>query len=317
MLRFILILSISIFLYKCDGGPPAKVAGVQASSEHEAETGKYRAEWLLRSGAQASWVEGKPDDGIGETVTFLFDKKAKIQRIAIWNGYFDQKFFPLNNRVKEIAFSAEGGSETVYTLKDTAVRQDIELKEPLKGKQVRLKIVSVYKGAKWPDTALSGIKFYRETRDSFEDLGLSAELGDRIRSQYLEAFTDEFNGLYLSDRDSTEHRYLQIERNNRCRLVSLVTYNGNRTDRLCTWKRSEGKLLIREARSETDVIFSLENKELKTDGPIDLVDGDSPLLSYGYRLVMQEKSTAPHEYHPMDYIAKEEKSARGALDSHR
>lgn len=317
MFRLVLVLCVSCSLLKCDGGPAAKVAGIQASSEHEADTGKYRAEWLLREDAQASWVEGKADDGIGETVTFLFDKTARIHRIAIRNGYADSKFFPLNNRVKEIAFSAEGGVETVYTLKDTALWQEIDLKDTLKGKKVTLKIVSVYRGAKWPDTALSGIKFFRKTNDSFEKLTLSEELEQRIRSQYIQASTDDFNGLYSDERDSTEHHFLQIENKGRCRLVSLTTYNGNRVDRLCTWKRSEGKLVIREAGNETGIAFKLEDKVLKTDGPIDRINGDSAMLRYEYRLIMQEKSTAPHEYHPMDYIAKEEKSARGALDSHR
>ncbi len=317
MLRFGSFFMLFVFLPSCGEKMPPLVTGIQASSEHEPETGKYRAEWLLREGAQASWVEGKADDGIGETVTFLFDKKAKIHRIAVWNGYSDAKFFPLNNRVKEIGFSAEGGSETVYTLKDTAGRQNIDLKDTLKGKQVSLRIVSVYKGAKWSDTALSGIKFFRQAGDSFEDFPISAELGDRLRSRYLQTFTDGFIGLYLDESNSTEHRYLNIERNGRCRLVSLLTYNGNRVDRSCTWKRNEAKLIIREARSETDIIYSLENKALKTEGPIGLVDGDSPMLCYGYRLIMQEKAMAPHEFHPMDYIANQEKSARAALDSHR
>lgn len=311
MRRLASVLLAGMIILHCgeDDGTPGVISGIIASSEHEVESGRYRADWLLGGSDAASWVEGKADDGIGETVTFLFNKKVRISRIAIRNGYGDPKYFALNNRVKEIAFAADQGTETIYTLKDTMSWQEIDLKTTLKAKQVTLKIVSVYKGSRYSDTALSGVRFFKKADNSFEEFSISTELQTRIRS----AATDEFIALYVDESNSSEHHFLDIQRNGKCRTVSLTTYNGNREDRSCTWKRSKGSLILREQAGEAETAYNLLNSELKKETG----STDRTMFSPTYRVIMQEKSTSPGEYHPMDYIAKEEKSARAALESHR
>lgn len=311
MSRVLSIVLMSFLILQCgEDAPkgPARVAGIQASSEHEAETGKYRAEFLLHKNGAASWVEGKPDDGIGESVTFLLTKKAKISRISIWNGFGDPKYYPLNNRVKEFAISADNGTETAYTLTDSPKRQEIDLKNPLKGKQITLKIVSVYKGTKWSDTALSGVRFLEKDGDTFHEFSTSPELDERVRAYYLKASTDEFIGLYSDERNTSVHYFLQIGKNGQCQIIALTTYSGTRDNDSCTWKRNGSDLIVRKNESTFEKTYNLKDNLLKIPGNSASQDGSNAMaaLTDEYRKVLSAVDAGG--YDPKGYIEEKRKS---------
>lgn len=105
------------------------------------------------------WVEGAKDSGLGEWLEVTYEKPT--DNIVILNGYVDFKKVNLykdNNRVKTFKItSVDTGEpfEILIELEDVVKFQYFKL--PRKAEKVKLEVVSVYKGRKWDDTAVTGI----------------------------------------------------------------------------------------------------------------------------------------------------------------
>ena len=105
-----------------------------------------------------AWCEGRPDDGVGETIEIRFEWPQKISTIKITDGYVKSaKSFQENNRVKSLRLSAEGLPDFEATLADSAREQKIRFPRPVKTSWVKLTIGGVYKGTKYSDTCLSDV----------------------------------------------------------------------------------------------------------------------------------------------------------------
>jgi hypothetical protein len=148
---------------------------------------KYNPSKAFDGDIGTSWVEGKPDDGIGEKIAFHV---STIDRIRIMPGFGVSKYFPMNNRVKK-------ASLYIYETKDLAVHQydteysfgklrktitlnfrdamvmqefPVGMTEARKFKPrystsledygyiVVLEIVEVYRGTRWRDTCIAEIE---------------------------------------------------------------------------------------------------------------------------------------------------------------
>ena len=121
----------------------------------------YHADFLFDSRLEFGWAEGKEDEGIGESITFDFDREVKVTRLKIWNGYQrSDDHFQKNARVKDFTFGLAGGTEKAYQLGDTQSPNVIDLDDALEGKSFTLNIKSAYPGSKYKDLLMSELRFF-------------------------------------------------------------------------------------------------------------------------------------------------------------
>lgn len=115
---------------------------------------------------QTVWVEGKPDDGRGEYLEFLFKNESpRITSVIISNGYIkSEKTWHENNRVKTLTLYVNGSAYATLLLADTPDDQIFKVgtlgRNP-DGSDLVLKfeIADVYPGTVYNDTAITEIYF--------------------------------------------------------------------------------------------------------------------------------------------------------------
>lgn len=149
--------------------------------------GKYGVINLVDKDPNTAWVEGNKDEGMNEY--FIINIPFQTQLLSIKAGYHkSEAIYFSNNRPKKIeiqmyeGFNPDGYATEYYDgyiltkldfeqeeeLKDEMIEQKIKLDilwDKLdKDKQyfLKVKINSVYKGAKWDDTCISEISFTGE-----------------------------------------------------------------------------------------------------------------------------------------------------------
>lgn len=149
------------------GGAPMKVRplhlepGSISASSVLSPPEAYNADFLFDSRLEFGWAEGKEDEGLGESITFNFDKEMKIERLKVWNGYQrSDDHFEKNARVENFSFGLAGADAPTYQLGDQQAPTIIDLDAPLVGKSFELKVLSAYAGSKYKDLLLSELRFF-------------------------------------------------------------------------------------------------------------------------------------------------------------
>jgi len=102
------------------------------------------------------WVEGHPEEGIGEKISLTFNEKNDY--IVLLNGYVDlykRHLFKYNNRLKKIRLSSPNFRTFEIEFDDTVEFTTIFF--PNQTDSVELEIIEVYPGEKWNDTCISYI----------------------------------------------------------------------------------------------------------------------------------------------------------------
>jgi hypothetical protein len=88
--------------YSIDKGNIADLPASSSFLKDAKDTSRYTAEKAFDGKIETSWVEGRADDGIGESIAFYIDE---IKEIRILPGYGDPAYFKKNNRVKKASFA--------------------------------------------------------------------------------------------------------------------------------------------------------------------------------------------------------------------
>ncbi len=156
--------------------PPAIFRNVEADSTlTNKKIDKYAPKNMIDNNPKTAWVEGEKGFGKGVKLYFAtspstaggkIDGDYLIKKIGIINGYAkSKKLFYANNRVKKIRFDYWSMKEDkeltkYFTLKDRFKMQYIKFKKPISLSNFRITILSVYKGKKYNDTAISEIKIF-------------------------------------------------------------------------------------------------------------------------------------------------------------
>jgi hypothetical protein len=159
----VLTMYLAFFVFSCgpeDGSPAtqaATIVEIKASSTLAHKDNKYALIHLVDGNLETSWVEGVEGDGVGEKVTITLSNKAALKHFRIRNGYWEEKYWSMNNRVKDLMLVADTGSSFTITLKDIPEEQTISLPEEWETKEITFILKSVYPGSKWRDTALTEI----------------------------------------------------------------------------------------------------------------------------------------------------------------
>lgn len=111
---------------------------------------------------QTAWIEGKEDYGIGEEIHVDFDLGGRLAwtHVIIYNGYCkSEQTWKDNSRVKRALLLVDGEPLAEIGLQDTYKGQQFSLGS-YPGKSIlTLRILEVYPGEKYADTAISEINF--------------------------------------------------------------------------------------------------------------------------------------------------------------
>lgn len=124
---------------------------------------------------QTAWVEGKKGYGIAEYIIFSFaPTHPRITTIIFANGYIkSKKAWKENSRVHKLKMYIDDKPFAIIELKDIYAKQLVELEKPLGNSErgdfdklkekdnwnIKFEILSVYKGDKYEDTAITEIYF--------------------------------------------------------------------------------------------------------------------------------------------------------------
>ncbi len=132
---------------------------------------RYSAKFAHDFDPATAWVEGKPDNGIGEFLEYTFDMRSRtephqlgITTIVLANGYKkSRKAWEDNARVKKMKVYVDNRPYAILDLLDSYEVQTIEIGKIMlpqrKVMKMRFEILEVYPGARFTDTAISELLF--------------------------------------------------------------------------------------------------------------------------------------------------------------
>ncbi|RKI71546.1 hypothetical protein D7V91_01015 [bacterium 1xD42-67] len=110
---------------------------------------------------RTAWVEGIDGPGIGESITFVFDRAYLISGIRINAGYQkSEELYQMNDRPASFTLTFSDGVQQTMLLQDVDALQDIPLDFPVETDRVELTITSLYPGTTYQDAVISEILFY-------------------------------------------------------------------------------------------------------------------------------------------------------------
>lgn len=156
----------------CGAGEYTVKTSSQLSSNGKID---YDTKNLTDFSYQTAWVEGKKGYGIGEFINFSFaPTHPRVTTIIFANGYIkNKKVWEENSRVHKLKMYVEDKPFAIIELKDIYAKQLVELEKPLGNSErddldklkekenwnIKFEILSVYKGDKYEDTAITEIYF--------------------------------------------------------------------------------------------------------------------------------------------------------------
>lgn len=161
-----------IFLKGCSWYCAGTIHQIYASSELPPSGGNsYYAGNAHDFQAKTAWIEGKPDYGIGESITYVFDYSNEpdqaehlgVNKLLIANGYKKSRvLWKANSRIKKLRMYLNGEFYADIELVDAFEIQTVEF-EPIMfrsgRKELKFEILEVYPGTRYKDTAISLLMF--------------------------------------------------------------------------------------------------------------------------------------------------------------
>src|SRR6266511_3415500 len=121
----------------------------------------YHPSYLFDARLDFGWVEGSKGNGEGEAVTVELDEPLEIAAMEVWNGYQRSPVhFQKNARARKVTLSLDDGPPMPFELRDAEGAQKLALATPIRARKVRLAIVSVFPGSKYPDLVVSELRFW-------------------------------------------------------------------------------------------------------------------------------------------------------------
>jgi len=112
------------------------------------------------------WIEGKPDHGVGESISFrypMIEKDEPINSITIFNGFQkSESLYKKNSRVRTLRLYVNDIPAYNLHLADTMKEQSFSI-DITPGDNlpviIKLEILAVYPGDQYADTAITEIHF--------------------------------------------------------------------------------------------------------------------------------------------------------------
>ncbi|MBX3576751.1 MAG: caspase family protein [Rhizobiaceae bacterium] len=139
----------------CEEGPFG-VTFCASSVLDPIKTNRYDPSMLFDGNRDTAWVEARPDDGVGETVTLHFNRERLLAGFEIINGYDkDQRTWSNNSRVAALEAATSDGTTLAVSLQDVRGSSKVEFNAPVRTSWLQLRIDGVFRGEKFRDTAIS------------------------------------------------------------------------------------------------------------------------------------------------------------------
>jgi hypothetical protein len=144
------------------------------------------------------WCEGRPDEGVGETLTVTLTQPTRIDALEIAAGVWkSEKLFARNNLPTRLEVSVDGGAPQTVTVPSTRDRASLTLGGKLV-RSIAVKIGAVKKGA-INDSCLSSLALLRDGQRMAPLFGLVpaavAALPDAIRRVLAAVAANDLDAL--------------------------------------------------------------------------------------------------------------------------
>lgn len=137
------------------------ISNVSATSSLSEYGMTHSPDRLLDNDLTTAWVEGVSGHGEGESVRFSFNGVYRVSGFTIYAGYQkNSDIYSKNARPSQIELIFSDGQTEMFQLADLQDKQTFNLENPVDTSTIDLKLVSVYSGWKYTDTAISEILFY-------------------------------------------------------------------------------------------------------------------------------------------------------------
>ena len=121
------------------------------------------ANMVLDGKDETSWQEGVDGVGIGEQLTFQFNKECKVRYLSLKLGNWrNSDYYWKNNRPRTLEITTNNGTTATITFPDEQKECWVEFSEDCPASDINIMIKDVYEGtsSKWNDTCIAGIEFY-------------------------------------------------------------------------------------------------------------------------------------------------------------
>lgn len=187
---------------------------------------------------ETPWVEGAPDDGVGEWVEISFDRPVRIGAVEIVNGFSYRDYYRKNNRVARLgARCSPSGESFTLELEDDADGQAQSFPLSAVCSAVRFTILDIYPGWKYRDTCLGEVSFIRSATAA-----PAGPAAGQLSRWYKASITV---------RQFTEHLYLHLKDGGRFELIRSAAY---------------GMIGEQEIRYRTGGSYRIRDRQIVIDG---------------------------------------------------
>lgn len=146
----------------CEG---VEVTGLtaKATSEHKPfPPYAFEAKHLVDRDLRTSWQPASKKGGVGEVLTLSWTGPRKMSRLEIGNGFQRRDMlgdlFEMNSRAARVVIRV-GGATVAATLDDVMGLQAVNL-PPIEADKVEIEIMTVEKGSRWKDLAISEVRVF-------------------------------------------------------------------------------------------------------------------------------------------------------------
>lgn len=117
---------------------------------------RYGTDMLFDANRATAWVEADEGSGIGQSIVLQFDSERLVSGFDILNGYDkDEKTWTNNSRVRGATVALSSGESFAIELPDVRDYNRFTFSRPVKTRSLTITIDSIYKGARFVDTAIS------------------------------------------------------------------------------------------------------------------------------------------------------------------
>ena len=145
----------------------AEVKKIFATSALPDESPKYKygPEQMFDGNPNTAWNEGTDGNGENELFSISFDEPVRIDRIEFMAGYFDERWFLANCRVKKLEIELFKGDSIVVYLNtidfaDMMTAHTLQLGRNIEITRASFRVLEVYPGDQWSDLAFAETQFF-------------------------------------------------------------------------------------------------------------------------------------------------------------
>ena len=159
------------------GGFPVVSVTCSSLLTEKRDRNMYQPVKIFDGKPDTGWAENAPGSGLGEWIEIAFAKPVTADKLLVSPGWFDQRYWNLNNRIRVLAVELDD-VRLEGNFKDQMVAQEVDLRGAKTFTQARFIIRDVYRTAKDDDSCIAEIEFRLGGRKV--DLDLSA-VADQLK----------------------------------------------------------------------------------------------------------------------------------------